>query len=227
MNKFLVCAGINGSETALKKLLTLAEERKPDAILFAGGIADSNGNTPQKATFIAQFFEAIGKSGFFTIVIPGPNDAPLSEFLRAALNAEVIFPNIRVSHATPVSKGALGVSGVGGVITESEDVGGPVIKYSHTSAEYLLRTLWSMTKPVKVLLLSETPPGKLSSNGGNSFVREFIGSYHPSICVVAGDKEHRGFEQEAHGFVINPGMLSEGSAAWLDRLARKVEMIDL
>lgn len=227
MNKFLACAGSSGNETAIKRLLEIAKERKPDAILFAGIIANPDANERRKVEFVGKFFESLGKSGQVAIVIPGPQDGPLWEFLRAALNTEVVFPNIMVAHASLVTRGEVAASGIGGLITETEDASTPVIKYSHACGEFLLRSLWHTPKPTKVLLLSEPPPGKLAGSGGNAIVREFIKTYHPNICVVAGKKEHRGYEQEAHGFVVNPGLLSEGSAAWVDRVAKKVEMLDL
>lgn len=227
MKKILACAGINGSRTALEKLLEVARERKPSGILFAGGICDPAAATPEKVAFMTWFFEALGKTGRRTIIIPGPHDALLWEFLRAALTAEIVFPCISVAHATLISRGEVAASGIGGAITESEDISNPTIKYSHASVEYFLRTMLQVTKPIKILLLSEVPTGKLGGSGGNRLVREFIQTYHPTICVVGGKKEYRGWEEERHSIVVNPGWLAEGSAAWVERVERKVEMLDL
>ncbi|MDD4858680.1 MAG: hypothetical protein PHR56_00520 [Dehalococcoidales bacterium] len=227
MKKFLACAGTNGSETALQLMLDTAKKREPDAILFAGGIGKADANYADKMAFLTRFFIALGKSGQSTVIIPGPGDAPLWVFLRAALNAEVASPNIAVVHASLVLRDDAAFSGLGGMITENEDTGTPLIKYSHASAEYHLRNLQRAEKPEKVLLLSEPPSGNIGKTGGSSRVRELIKTSHPNVCIVAGKREFRGFEQEAHGFVVNPGALSEGSAAWIDRTAGKVEMLDL
>jgi hypothetical protein len=159
--------------------------------------------------------------------IPGPNDAPLNTFLRVALNVENIFSHILIAHAHPVLDGEIAINGIGGYITEDEDTSQPVIKYAHASAEYFLRNLWRVDKPIKILMLSEPPTGILGGDKGNPIVNEFLKSYHPTVCVVMGQTKHRGSAGEyPHSLVINPGMISEGSAAYLDTVTREVEMLD-
>lgn len=84
-----------------------------------------------------------------------------------------------------------------------------------------------MAQPIKVLLVSEPPPGRLAGADGNSLIRELINSYHPAICVVAGPTLHRGLQREPHGLIINPGLLVDGSAAWIDRIVPQIDMLDL
>lgn len=227
MKKIVACAGLNGNEKALEKLLAVIKERKPDGVLFAGGIVAPHTHVAHKADFMKKFFEALDESASPIAVIPGPNDSPLREFYRVALNAEVVHPALMVVHGTPFVRAGYAVSGIGGLITESEDSDFPVIRYSHAAAEFYLRTLWQIEKPVKILLLSEPPTGQLGGSEGNSIVKELITSYHPTICVVAGKKENRGSEHFARTLVVNPGLLVEGSAAWIERVSKKVEMIDL
>lgn len=228
MRTFLACAGAHGNDKALARLLEIAAERKPDAILFAGGIKDPKATpgSPQ-ASFYSTFFESLGKSGHTTLMIPGPHDAPLWAFFSAAKGAELVHPNLNVVHATPYEKGQIAVCGVGGVITESEDTGEPTIKYSHPSVEFFCRSFWRTNKPSKILLLSEPPTGRLGGDSGNRLVLEFIKSYHPALCVVSGSNANRGAEREAHGVVVNPGLLTEGSAAWIDMVSDRVTMLDL
>lgn len=38
MRTFIACCGIDGSAGAVDHLTTLAQQRRPDAILFAGGL---------------------------------------------------------------------------------------------------------------------------------------------------------------------------------------------
>jgi hypothetical protein len=85
MNDFLACAGINGDEKSVKKLVELANSRKPNTILFAGGIAKTDSDLSQKRNFMAKCLEVLGKSGHQIILIPGPHDSPLGEFLRLAI----------------------------------------------------------------------------------------------------------------------------------------------
>jgi Icc-related predicted phosphoesterase len=227
MRKILACSGVNGDRTSLAKLVAISAERKPDAIMFAGGITNPDAAAPDRAKFMGEFFETMGNSGQLIVLIPGPQDVPLSEFFRLALNAEVSTPNVFVAHGSVYSKGEVAASGIGGKITASDDAANPEVRYSHTTAEYFLKDLRSSDKPIKILMLSEPPPGKLAGSEGNALVSEFIKSYHPALCIVAGKKADRGFLKESHGFVVNPGMLSESSAAWVDRPTRRVDMIDL
>jgi len=131
MRTFLACAGAHGNQEALNRLLKIAAERKPDAILFAGGIKDPKAapGGPQ-VSFFSHFFEALGNSGQLTMMIPGPHDAPLWAFFRAATGAEVVYPNISVVHATPYEKGQVAICGLGGMITESEESGEPTDRKS-------------------------------------------------------------------------------------------------
>lgn len=225
-SQLLACAGVNGDEEALQRFAEIAAERKPDAILFAGGILAADTQAQHRAAFIARFFQAMGAYPF-AAVIPGPHETPPHEFYRAALNAEVVFPSVFSVHAAPITQGDMAVCGLGGMVTEDEDGCEPVFKYSHASAEYFLRGLWQATQPIKVLLLSEPPPGILSGGDGNPIIDEFIKSYHPSYCIVCGRKESRGVEKVASSMVVNPGMLSEGSAAWISRIDERVELLDL
>jgi hypothetical protein len=98
---------------------------------------------------------------------------------------------------------------------------------SRPAAEYYLRTLWQAEQPLKFLLLSVAPPGQLGGEAGNRICGEFIDSYHPSLCVVVGQTEKRGFQQTAHTLAINPGRLADGSLAWLDRSRIRNEQVEL
>lgn len=227
MKRFIACAGLNGDGKALESLLEVITEKKPDGILFAGGIISPKADLPHRINFLASFAETAGKSGYFMAMIPGPNDTPLPDYFRLALNTEVVFPNIYSVHATTMMRGDVAICGLGGILTEYEDSISPVIKYSHVSAEYFLRNLWNVNKPFKILLLSEPPPGKLAGMEGSNSSKEIIKNYRPTVCIVGGKREYRGVEPDGSTIIVNPGMLTEGSAAWVDLMKDKVEMIDL
>jgi hypothetical protein len=102
--------------------------------------------------------------------------------------------------------------------------------YSRTVTEYFLRPLWRSIQPRKVLLLPLPPPGPLGGADGEALIGELIDSYHPALCVVAGATERRGIMRIGNTLVVNPGYLSEGSAAWLDwhkSPELQVEFLDL
>jgi hypothetical protein len=124
---------------------------------------------------------------------------------------------------TPLS---LGIETLGGELTEAEERTEDRVCYARPSAEYFLRTLWRSEQPHKVLLLSVAPPGPLGGEFGNRVCGDFIDSYHPSLCVVAGTTERRGSQWIAHTLVVNPGRLADGSAAWLDWNRAKGEQVE-
>jgi hypothetical protein len=215
-------------------LRRFAAQRRPEAVLFAGGIlgperrvvprASLWGLTPEDEQFVHEFFDALGGLGVFCAVIPGPNFQPLDEFCRLAMAGELAFPNVHVSHATLVEEGDVAVCGLGVVIAEEalmrEDC------YSRIRAHYFLRPLRTSTKPRKVLLLPEPPPGALGGPGGNVVIGEIIDGLRPSLCVVAGPTERRGVQRIASTLVVNPGCLADGSAAWLDWSHRSDDQVE-
>jgi Icc-related predicted phosphoesterase len=206
-------------------LRQVVERRRPDGILFAGGVLDTArryaprdgtawGLTREDAGFLEQFLEALGRLGVFSALIPGPMDTPLEDFLRMGMHAEIEFPGVHLVHATLVERGDIAVCGVGGVICEGSAC--ELDTCSRTLAEYYLRPLWTAKQPHRILLLATPPKGPLGGEEGTTVMADLIDSYHPSLCVVAGPSGRRGTQRIAHTLVINPGYLAEGWAAWLD-----------
>jgi hypothetical protein len=175
----------------------------------------------------ADHLEGFGKLGVFTAVIPGAVDVPLREFLRLAKNAEVDYPNLRAAHATLWEQGEVALCGLGGELSEDEDRTEDRLCSARATAEYFLRTLWQAEQPHKILLLSVAPPGPLGGEAGNRICGDFIDSYHPSLCVVAGTTERRGCQWIAHTLVVNPGRLADGAVAWLDWNRSRGEQVEL
>jgi Icc-related predicted phosphoesterase len=227
MKRFLIAGRLDGQYEALSKLQSLVQERRPDGVLFAGGILGTEPDShAEKLKKWKDFFESMGKLDVFTAVIPGLTEVPLRLFLRMAMEAEVASPNLHVAHATLFEEGDVAINGLGGELTEAEDRTEDRLCSARGSAEYFLRTLWRAEQPHKVLLLSVTPPGQLGGEAGNRICGDFIDSYHPSLCVVAGTTERRGVQRIAHTFVVNPGRLADGSVAWLDWKKDKDDQVE-
>ena len=231
MKRWILCCGVDGSDQALDKLARTIEQRKPDGVLFAGGIRPPGSRlaADEPQTQFKRLFDTLGQSGVFAAVIPGPHDTPLRDFLRAAMSAEVDHPGIHVVHGTLIEKPPVAVCGAGGELTEHDDRADEQLRCSRASAEYMLRTLWRTDQPRKILLLAVPPSEPLGGSAFNTIAGEIIDSCHPDLCVVAGPTNRRGTERIAHTLVVNPGRLSDGSAAWLDwrNDEQPVTLIDL
>lgn len=238
MRKFLACSGIGGRTEAVDRLETLVRQRKPDAILFAGGLFAPApiGESPTAAAerrhhdmqLLERFFAALGAMRTAAAVVPGPTDAPLRAFLMAGMHARSQSPGVHLVHCTLVTSRDVVIAGVGGELTHVEDSGEPVVRCSRTTAEYFLQAFGAADESEKVLLLGSTPTGALGGDTGNEIASDLVDSYHPKLCIVAGPNESRGVERVARTSIVNPGSLSDGSAAWIDwsrEINEQVEMI--
>ena len=225
MKRLLLCSGVYGKTRSIEALRRFAAERRPEAILFAGGILDPErqmaprGSSPWGLTlederFVLEFCAALEGLGVFSAVIPGPNFEPMDEFCRLGIAAELEFPHVHMAHATLVEERDLAVCGLGVSIAEEacmrED------SYSRIRALYFLRSLRTSVKPRKVLLLPEPPTGVLGGPEGNKVIGEIIDGLRPSLCVVGGRTERRGLQWIASTLLVNPGSLADDSAALLD-----------
>lgn len=239
MQTYLACSHIDGRSGAIEKFQLLVQQRHPDAILFAGGLFDAHGREASPAAtaercrrnthMLEHFFSALGATKTVAAVIPGPHDAPLRAFLMAGIHARSEWPGVHLVHCTMVTARDVVILGVGGELTHAEDSGDLVIRCSRTTAEYFLQPFDAADESKKVLLLSSAPRGRLGGSIGNSVAGDLVNSYHPRLCVVGGPGSARGVERVAHTTVVNPGSLSEGSAAWIDwnrDVDAQVEMID-
>ncbi len=234
MQRFLLCSGVYGERAGIERLRRFALQRRPEAILFAGDILSPKrevvprsspwGLTLEDERFAHEFLEALGGLGISSAVIPGPNFQPMDEFYRFGMAGELEFPNVHVVHATLVEERDVAICGLGAAIAEEalmrED------SCSRIQADFFLRPLRSSTKPRKVLLLPEPPPGPLGDPGGNVLIGEIIDTLRPSLCVVAGSTERRGVQRIASTLVVNPGYLIDGSAALLDWNQRSGEQVE-
>jgi hypothetical protein len=223
MNTFLLCSGVHGEDRGLHAVRLLVEVRRPDGILFAGGVLPVGrrygpkitlwGMTREDSIFVERFFATLGGLGVFSAVIPGAEDTPLEEFLRLGTCAEVEFPSVHVVHANPATRDGMAVAGLGGWI--SEGAACELDCCSRTLAKYYVRPLSAATQPHKVLLLPR-PPGAAGKPGTSLLSAELIDSLHPHVCVVGDGNEAPPVQRVAHTLVVCPGSLAQGRAAWLD-----------
>lgn len=227
IRRLLLTGHLDGKAEVLTKLKALVRERQPDGVLFAGDILVCEPTShAEKLKMWNSCFDAFGALGVFTAVIPGAGEAPLREFLRLTKEAEMTYPNLHIAHGTLLEEGDVAICGVGGDLVEGEDCTENCVCYSRATAEFFLRILWRAEQSHKILLLSVAPPGQLGGECGNRICGDFIDSYHPSLCLVAGTTERRGLQRIAHTLVVNPGRLADGSAAWLDWNRHRDEQVE-
>jgi hypothetical protein len=225
MRRFLVCSGIYGQTEALTRLETLVRERRPDGLLFAGGVlarpreyAPASGSefgyTKEEAVFVEHFFSTLGRLDIFSAIIPGVFDASLDLFLHLGMKAELEYRRLHLVHATPIVEGDVAIFGLGACIDGYKDT--DIGYYSQTLAEYYFRPLWTIEKPRTVLLLPEPLQGWHGDVENRRWTDALIATYHPQVCVLGSPCVCRGVEHIASTLLISPGYLSEGCAAWLD-----------
>ena len=102
-----------------------------------------------------------------------------------------------------------------------------MVRCSRTTAEYFLQAFDAAAESEKVLLLGSAPRGALGGDSGNSVAGDLIDSCHPKLCVVAGSGQGQGVERVAHTTIVNPGSLTDGSAAWIDWNRETDEQVEI
>lgn len=235
MKRFLVCGGLHGEEAGLIGLRRMVRDRRPDALFFAGGIlAPERAEVPstmawsgEAPRFMEHFFDTLGELDVFAAILPGPFDTPLEEFLRLGMHMEKEYPSVRLAHANLIAVDGLAVGGIGGCLVEN--AGPEQDRCSHLRADYFLRSLDLSDEPRKILLLPSAP---LSLGGGADgwLIDSLIRSHSADLCVAAGATEHRGVQRIGRTLIVNPGCLTDGSAAWVDwrrHPGGHVEFLDL
>lgn len=234
MRRILVAGQIDGQLEKIDLLKKAVKDLRADLVVFTGGVVNADlrdrSTEAELLRLWENFFDAIGsiaENGVLTAVLPGPADAPLRHFLRLGMYEEGEHPKLHLIHATLLEDTDVALCGVGGEITEHEELSETRVRTSRNLAEYYLRKLWESDQSRKILVLSQPPTGQLGGAEGNPIVGEFLDSYHPALCLVGGATEHRGWQRVAHTLVINPGRLVDNSVAWYDATKHADRQVDL
>jgi Icc-related predicted phosphoesterase len=226
IRKVLAVGPIRGAVQPLQRLL--GEELpglKVDAVAVVGdlGVAWSKPDTYRAV------FKALGETGLPALWIPGPLDAPISEYLRESYNMEIAFPRLRGIHgAAAVGDGQVLFAGMGGEIVDDPDaprVEEAMLRYPGWEAAYRLKLIDQFDQPLRVLLFATRPAHKGLHEPGSEVVAELIKTHAPKVAIVAGE----GASEERLGtsLVICPGRLDLGIYSVIDIHEGSVEVGEL
>jgi Icc-related predicted phosphoesterase len=226
IQRVLAVGPIRGAVEQLQRLLR--EERsglEVDAVAVVGDL----GAAWSKPDTYRAVFRALGEADIPAFWIPGPMDAPISEYLRESYNMEVAFPHLRGIHGSAaVADGQLLFAGMGGEIVDDPEaprVEEAMLRYPGWEAEYRLNVIDEFDQPMKVLLFATRPAHKGLHEAGSEVVAELINTYAPKIAIVAGE----GASEERLGttLVISPGRLDLGVYSVIDIHDGSVEVGEL
>jgi Icc-related predicted phosphoesterase len=226
IQKVLAVGPIRGAVEPLERLLgDELSGLEVDAVAVVGdlGAAWSRPDTHRAV------FRALGEADIPAFWVPGPVDAPISEYLRQASNMEVAFPRLRGVHGTAsLADGQVLFAGMGGEIVDDPDTPRgeeSMLRYPGWEAEYRLKLIAEFDQPIKVLLFATRPAHKGLHEPGSEVVAELIKTYSPKVAIVAGE----GATEERLGasLVISPGRLDLGVYSIIDIHKGSVETREL
>ena len=222
VSKIVAAAEPGGDVEAVRQLGQEALNSGADAIVLVGSLTPKGAD----ARDYGQMLKTLAAAQLPAFYIPGPDDAPFSEFLREAANFEVVFPHLRGVHGTfAIAPGYVVVAGMGGTIsdapeTERDEV--TTLSYTAWEVEYRLKSLLELKDYQKVFLFSTPPEHKGRGEKGSTVLAELIKKHNPRFVVVPGDQPKQ--ELLGKSLVVSPGSLAAGNFALLDLRRQQVTL---
>ncbi|HEY65018.1 MAG TPA: hypothetical protein G4O02_10655 [Caldilineae bacterium] len=250
--RVLAITDLRGATHRLPQIVDLARKENLGAVIFCGNIvsedarteafreAEKAGKSPameqealdklEEAAVHAYeaFFDEMGKLDVPVMVVPGYLDAPERLYFQAALNHEVVAPNIDMIHHSfaPLPSENLVVAGFGGGLSEDLRENRFVLVYPDWEAEFAFEFLRHLEH--EAVLVFHTPPryGDLDlENGqhiGRHVVEEIIKTYRPRFAFCGSALDGQGTATIGTTLVVNPGPLKDGHYAIVDTRTNKV-----
>ena len=172
-------------------------------------------------------FKTLGASGLRTYWVPGPNDAPVREYLSESHGMEIAYPLLRGVHGTYAlapGSGNIVFAGMGGEILdppETQRVEEFRLRYPGWEVEYRLKVLRDVDNPLRVFLFATVPAHKGLHTGASEVLAELVNTYVPKLVVVGGETPAQGVLGKS--LIVAPGRLDHGHYATIDLRERSVE----
>jgi Icc-related predicted phosphoesterase len=216
----LCAAEPRGSAAEIEQLREVAREREVQAIAIVGDLGGGDG--------YRAVFRALGETALPTFWVPGPDDAPVAEYLREAHNMEVVHPLLHGVHGTAAfAPGYLLFAGLGGEISDDPDAPRDEVerlRYPRWEAEYRLKLVGELDEHERVLLFATPVAHKGRGTPGSEVLAELIGTHRPRLAVCGGERRT---QMIGRSVVVAPGRLADRHYAIADLETRAVELEEL
>jgi uncharacterized protein len=213
--KLLALGQIRGDVESLERLLH--ELPETDAVAIVG---DLGAPFSREDTYRA-IFKTLGDADRTAFWVPGPNDAPLRDYLRESANMEVVFPFLHGLHGTAAlgPGGHFLFAGMGGEVHDDPDTmpaEEAILRYPGWEVEYRLKIVREFDELEKVLVFATPPAHKGLHEPGSEILAELIKTYRARVAVVGGDQPAQ--ELLGRTLVVCPGSVARGEYALVDLL---------
>jgi uncharacterized protein len=161
--------------------------------------------------------------------VPGPEDAPVQDYLRQAHGIEVVATSLHGVHGT-VSFGSGGhvvFAGFGGEVVDDPEAQREEterLSYPGWEAEYRLKLLRELDEHQLALLFFTPPAHKGLGEPGSEVLAELVNTHRARIVVCGGQQRS---EMLGRSLVVSPGNLGDGYYAIADLGAKEAELAQL
>ncbi len=224
VRRVLAAAAPLGELQMVERLARLVPDTGSEALVVLGSLAPRSGTTGH----YRQLFKTLAEANLPTFYVPGPDDAPVQEYLQEAYNIEIVYPFLHGVHGTfAFGPGHVLFAGMGGEILDDPETRREErerLCYPAWEVEYRFKVLQELKDYQKVFLFTTAPEHKGLHERGSAVLAEMIKSYKPRLVLLPGTRKH---ERLGSSLLVMPGRLSEGDFVVVDLREEKIEVGDV
>ena len=250
--RMLVISDLRGKTERVPQVAGLIQHERIGAVVFCGNIVseDIRSEEFEKSQQTGQplmiertlldeleaadvrayeaFFDEMGKFEIPVMVVPGYLDAPERLYLQAALNHEVVMPNVHMVHRsfTILPGEDLALAGFGGRISDGPRENRFVLYYPDWEARFALDFVRELDQELALVFHNPPRHGELDledgTHVGHEVIDTIIKTYHPRFAFCGGALDGQGTTHIGPTLVVNPGPLRDGHYAILDTKTKDV-----